>query len=75
MHYQGDNIMARAAKAGISAHEKSIEQIVSFDKEGNVVVNKESSASNKLMARRAIEAHLERKTLEKDLNEYSFEGV
>jgi hypothetical protein len=67
--------MARAAKSTLSTHEKSIEQVVSFDKEGNVVVNKESSASNKLMARRAIEAHLERKSLERDLNEYSFEGV
>jgi hypothetical protein len=67
--------MAKVAKSAISAHEKSIEQVVSFDKEGNVVVNKESSASNKLMARRAIEAHLERKNLEKDLTEYYFEGV
>ena len=67
--------MARAAKSTLSAHEKSIEQVVSFDKEGNVVVNKNSSASNKLMARRAIEAHLERKTLEKDLTEFYFEGV
>jgi hypothetical protein len=66
--------MARAAKTALSAHEKSVEQVVSFDKEGNVVVNKKSSASNKLMARRAIEAHLERKTLEKDLEEYYFEG-
>jgi hypothetical protein len=40
-----------------------------------VVVNKKSSASNKLMARRAIEAHLERKSLEKHLDEYSFEGI
>ncbi len=67
--------MAKVAKSTLSAHEKSIEQVVSFDKQGNVVVNKESSASNKLMARRAIEAHLERKMLERDLNEYSFEGV
>lgn len=67
--------MARAAKSTLTAHEKSVEQVVSFDKEGNVVVNKESSASNKLMARRAIEAHLERKTLEKDLTEFYFEGV
>jgi hypothetical protein len=67
--------MARAAKTALSAHEKSVEQVVSFDKEGNVVVNKKSSASNKLMARRAIEAHLERKNLEKDLNEFHFEGV
>ncbi len=75
MQNQGDGIMARAAKVVISAYEKSIEQVVSFDKEGNVVVNKESSASNKLMARRAIEAHLERKTLEKDLDEYYFDGI
>ena len=67
--------MAKVAKKVLSTEEKSVEQIVSFDKEGNVVVNKDSSASNKLMARRAIEAHLERKTLEKDLEEYYFEGV
>lgn len=67
--------MARAAKIKLGTHEKSIEQVVSFDKEGNVIVNKNSSASNKLMARRAIEAHLERKSLEKDLDEYYFEGV
>lgn len=67
--------MAKIAKKVLTAQEKSVEQVVSFDKEGNVVVNKESSASNKLMARRAIEAHLERKTLEKDLEEYYFEGV
>jgi hypothetical protein len=67
--------MARVAKTALSAHEKSVEQVVSFDKEGNVVVNKKSSASNKLMARRAIEAHLERKSLEKHLDEFSFEGI
>jgi hypothetical protein len=63
------------AKSALSAHEKSIEQVVSFDKEGNVVVNKKSSASNKLMARRAIEAHLERKSLEKHLHEYCFDDI
>ena len=67
--------MAKVAKKVLSAQEKSVEQVVSFDKEGNVIVNKDSSASNKLMARRAIEAHLERKDLEKDLEEYYFEGV
>ncbi len=67
--------MAKVAKKVLSAQEKSVEQVVSFDQEGNVIVNKESSASNKLMARRAIEAHLERKSLEKDLEEYYFEGV
>jgi hypothetical protein len=40
-----------------------------------VVVNKKSSASNKLMARRAIEAHLERKSLEKHLHEYCFDDI
>ena len=49
------------------------EEIVTFATNGNVVVNKETSASKKLMARRAIEAHLERKRLEKDLEAYYFE--
>ena len=49
------------------------EEIVTFDTNGNVVVNKETSASKKLMARRAIEAHLERKRLEKDLEAFYFE--
>ena len=69
--------MARVSKKtkAMSVTEKACEQVVSFDKEGNVVVNKESSASSKLMARRAIEAHLERKRLEKDLDQYYFEGA
>ena len=49
------------------------EEVVSFDQEGNVIVNKESQMSKKLMARRAIEAHLERKRLERDLEKYYFE--
>ncbi|WP_221793642.1 PA3496 family putative envelope integrity protein [Oceanobacter mangrovi] len=46
------------------------EEVVSFDADGKVVVNKESQLSPKLVARRAIEAHLERKKLEKDLSDY-----
>ena len=50
-------------------------EAVSFDQNGNVVVNKETSMSKKLVARRAIEAHLEKKRLEQDLEAYSFESV
>ncbi|WP_300426688.1 PA3496 family putative envelope integrity protein [Thalassolituus sp.] len=50
-----------------------LEESVSFDHDGNVVVNKECNMSKKLIARRAIEAHLERKRLEKDLEAYYFE--
>ncbi|MCT7359369.1 PA3496 family putative envelope integrity protein [Thalassolituus pacificus] len=46
------------------------EEVVSFDRDGKVVVNKESQMSKKLMARRAIEAHLERKRLEHDLEDF-----
>lgn len=53
----------------VNAHEEA----VSFDQEGNVVVNKDTSISKKLMARRAIEAHLERKQLERDLELYCFD--
>ena len=48
-------------------------EAVSFDQNGNVVVNKETSMSKKLVARRAIEAHLEKNRLEQDLEAYSFE--
>lgn len=58
-----------SASSKVSAHE----EIVSIDQNGNVVVNKESSASKKLMARRAIEAHLESKQLERHLEEYYFD--
>ncbi len=54
---------------------ESHEEVVSFDQEGNVIVNKDSPMSKKLMARRAIEAHLERKRLEKDLESYYFGEV
>lgn len=50
-----------------------LEESVSFDTDGNVVVNKEANISKKLIARRAIEAHLERKRLEKDLDAYYFD--
>lgn len=56
-----------------SAKKVNTEETVTFDKNGNVVVNKKSGAPKKLMARRAIEAHLERKVLEKDLESYYFE--
>lgn len=60
------------------SHENKSEahqQVVSFDQKGNVVVNKEAQISKKLMARRAIEAHLERKELERDIERYYFEDV
>lgn len=56
-----------------SAKNVNSDETVTFDKNGKVVVNKESTAPKKLMARRAIEAHLERKVLEKDLESYYFE--
>lgn len=51
------------------------EEVVSFDQEGKVIVNKDSQMSKKLMARRAIEAHLERKRLERDLDQYYFDEM
>lgn len=52
---------------------ESCEEVVSFDQKGNLVVNKASCMSKKLMARRAIEAHQERKRMESDLEDYDFE--
>lgn len=49
------------------------EEAVSIDQDGNVVVNKETSISKKLMARRAIEAHFERRQLERELEMYCFD--
>jgi len=46
--------------------QKTQSQLVNFDTEGNVVVDKTSDASAKLIARRAIEAHLERKSMHLD---------
>lgn len=42
------------------------DELVNFDTKGNVVVCKNSEASAKLVARRAIEAHLERKNMQLD---------
>lgn len=50
---------------------QSYEETVSFDQQGNIVVNKESHASKKLVARRAIEA-LEEKRAMKELD-YDFD--
>ncbi|MFT6153665.1 MAG: hypothetical protein ACJA0E_000993 [Bermanella sp.] len=41
-------------------------ELVNFDKKGNIVVNKRDEKSAKLVARRAIEAHLERKKMQLD---------
>ena len=49
------------------------EDLVNFDENGNVVVKKHSEASTKLIARRAIEAHLERKSLE--IDEYYWDDL
>lgn len=57
----------------ISSKVTAHEEIVSIDQNGNVVVNKESSASKKLMARRAIEAHLESKQLEREIESHYFD--
>ncbi len=46
------------------------EQVVTFDPQGNVVVNKASKMPAKVVARRAIEAYSERKHLEQDLDRY-----
>ncbi|MEC8443859.1 MAG: hypothetical protein VXZ05_06610 [Pseudomonadota bacterium] len=56
-----------------AAKDYTSEETVSFDQDGNVVVNKEAHVSKKLMARRAIEAHRERRSLEKDLEAYYFD--
>jgi hypothetical protein len=45
---------------------KSSEELVNFDTKGNIIVSKTSEASTKLIARRAIEAHLERKNMQLD---------
>ena len=49
-----------------AVRKKSSEGLVNFDKKGNIVVSKNSEASTKLIARRAIEAHLERKNMHLD---------
>lgn len=46
--------------------DQASEELVNFDTKGNVVVSKNNEASAKLVARRAIEAHLERKRMQLD---------
>ncbi len=46
------------------------EELVNFDTDGNIVVKKTTDASSKLVARRAIEAHLERKDMQLDNDKY-----
>ncbi len=46
--------------------DQASEELVNFDTKGNVVVSKKNEASAKLVARRAIEAHLERKRMQLD---------
>jgi len=46
--------------------DQASEELVNFDSQGNLVVCKETEASAKLVARRAIEAHLERKRMQLD---------
>ncbi|GAA6136100.1 hypothetical protein NBRC116188_28900 [Oceaniserpentilla sp. 4NH20-0058] len=46
--------------------DKTSEELVNFDTQGNLVVCKKTEASAKLVARRAIEAHLERKQMQLD---------
>lgn len=50
----------------IVVESKSNSELVNFDTDGNVIVNKHDEKSAKLVARRAIEAHLERKKLQLD---------
>ena len=57
--------------ASAVAH-KTQAELVNFDTEGNVIVDKSSDASSKLVARRAIEAHLERKSMHLD-DEWDFD--
>ncbi len=49
---------------------KAPKELVNFDTEGNIVVSKSTDASSKLVARRAIEAHLERKNMQLDNDKY-----
>ena len=41
-------------------------ELVNFDTNGNIVISKDENVSQKLLARRAIEAHLERKDMQLD---------
>ena len=51
---------------------ENVESSITFNTEGEVVINEQTSASKKLTARRAIEAYKERKQLEQYLNDYYF---
>ena len=46
--------------------DQASEELVNFDEQGNIIVCKDTEASAKLIARRAIEAHLERKKMQLD---------
>ncbi len=54
--------MASAATVSKNPHL----ELVNFDTDGNIVVSKDENVSHKLLARRAIEAHLERKEMQLD---------
>lgn len=49
------------------------EETVSFDQQGNIIVNKDCHASKKLVARRAIEAIQERRRIERAMETYDFD--
>ena len=49
------------------------EETVSFDQQGNIVVNKDSHASKKLVARRAIEAIQERRSIERAMKDFDYD--
>lgn len=55
-----------AAAALIDNSVEGQDDLVGFDTNGNIVVGKHKEADSKLVARRAIEAHLERKRLQLD---------
>ncbi len=54
---------------------KSHEEVVRFDHQGNMVINRNHQQPRKLVARRVIEAHRERRCLERELDEYDFGGI
>ncbi len=50
----------------VAVDKKPKQELVNFDTQGNIIICKDSEASAKLIARRAIEAHLERKNMQLD---------
>ena len=50
----------------VAVDKKPKQELVNFDTKGNIIISKDSEASAKLIARRAIEAHLERKNMQLD---------